>query len=326
MGSTLDVTGISTFASDVKIGGTVPAPNIELNADGTASFNSQDVNIDSSGRLLLGTTTADGEAPVQIAGATTLGTTEDTGGLSIVNTSSKTYPTTSSFRGYPGYYLELELGTSQTIDPTTPGGYNFVYGDTRYLTKSAGNTSDIERLYLAGLNQLFTWDDANTCQQYTGIVDTFVYKGVDANSRTSGNFIANKVRLLPPDGGTQTIANLISPAIFINPSGSCTLDITNCYGYTSNIRWQNTQSGTKTVNISNYAFYETDVSWGVSGSTGTLNATVTNLYGIRLRTPTDTTGLTITNNWGIYQDWSSAKNWFAGDVKIAIRLVTRTSN
>ena len=33
---------------------------------------------------------------------------------------------------------------------------------------------------------------------------------------------------------------------------------------------------------------------------------------MRLRPPIGSTGLTITNNWGIYQEWSSAKNWFAG--------------
>jgi len=40
----------------VMIGGTLPsAPNITLNADGSASFSNGDVNIDSSGRLLVGT-------------------------------------------------------------------------------------------------------------------------------------------------------------------------------------------------------------------------------------------------------------------------------
>jgi hypothetical protein len=48
--------GSAEFAGDMKIGGTLPAsPNIELKADGSASFKSQAVNIDTSGRLLVGT-------------------------------------------------------------------------------------------------------------------------------------------------------------------------------------------------------------------------------------------------------------------------------
>lgn len=234
-------------------------------------------------------------------------------GIDITNTGSITYPTTDSFQVTAGNSINLELGTSQTIDPTTPGGYNYVTADKRTYTKSAGTTSDIERLYFAGFGQSFIWSDANTCKQYVGFSDGFVYAGIDANGRTSSYFgVGSLLTLSPPDGGTQTIATVSSPSSRMYGTGTSTINITNCKSYSPEFRFYNFDAGTKTVNITNVSYYDTSSAWGVSGSTGTLNATITNLYGLRLRPPSSTTGLTITNNWGIYQEWTSAKNWFAG--------------
>jgi len=279
----------------------------------TASFTSGVFTNINGGNVLVGTTTASGAAPVQIASATTLGTTLDTGGLSIVNNSSKTYPTSSGFSAFPGCYTEIELGTSQTIDETTPGGFNFISGDYRLFTKWAGNTSDIDRLYFIGFNQLFSWTDLNTCKQYIGISDTFSYSGCDENGRTSSYLIAANLRLFPPDTKTQTIANAEANSIFILPSGTSTCNITYLSAFTANLTITSFSAGTKTVNITNHTFLGTNSSWGTSATSGTINATITNLYGLRLTAPgLGTTGLTITNNWGIRQEWSSAKNWFAG--------------
>ena len=66
-------------------------------------------------------------------------------------------------------------------------------------------------------------------------------------------------------------------------------------------------------------FYDTSNSWGVTvAGSGTANYTIRNLYGLRLRPPGNSTGLTITNNYGISQEWSSATNYFAGKVGIGI--------
>ena len=73
---------------------------------------------------------------------TTLSTTLDVG-ISFTNTSAKTYPTTSWFNVTAGLEQNIELGTAQTIDTVTPGGFNFVTGLQNTLTKSAGNTQDI---------------------------------------------------------------------------------------------------------------------------------------------------------------------------------------
>jgi hypothetical protein len=270
--------------------------------------------IDSSGRLLVGTSTASGAATLQVQTPTTLSTTADTG-VALVNTLTKTYPTTANYIVTAGLGQSVELGTAQTVDTVTPGGNNFVYGLRNILTKSAGNVQDIERLYFVGFNQLFTWADANTCKQYIGITDTFNYQGINANGRTSTTFNAQNLRLAVPNGGTQTITNTTGPngtsLEVSNATG--TINITNAVGVTPFLTFRALTSGTLTANITNYTFLGTNTAWGagVSG-TGVNVATITNLYGLRLTAPTPSTGLTVTNNWGIRQEWSSAKNWFAG--------------
>jgi hypothetical protein len=246
-----------------------------------------------------------------------LPTTLDSG-LNITNTSTKTYPTTSSFTVYPGLYQNIELGTAQTIDAVTPGGFNFTNGIFNRLTKSAGNTNDIERLYFNGFNQQFNWTDQNTCKQYNGISDVFNYSGCDANGRISSSLNASTIRLLPADTRIQTISNTeATSGLIISPSGTSTVNIINSYNVSPSLNLQNTSAGTKTVSINNHTFLGTSPFWGVQGTTGTLNATITNLYGLRLTAPGSTTGLTVTNNWGIYQEWSNANNYFAGNIQMA---------
>jgi hypothetical protein len=48
------------------------------------------------------------------------------------------------------------------------------------------------------------------------------------------------------------------------------------------------------------------------------------MFGLRLNPPSgeNTTGLTITNNWGIFSGWSLAKNYFAGGVGIGTTTPT----
>ena len=58
-------------------------------------------------------------------------------------------------------------------------------------------------------------------------------------------------------------------------------------------------------------FYDTSHTWGVTVSGSGSTHTISNLYGLRLRPPRLPIGLTITNNYGVYQEWSSATNYFA---------------
>ena len=249
----------------------------------------------------------------------TLSTTLDTG-FNITNTSAKTYPTTSSFVVTAGLSQNIELGTAQTINTVTPGGFNFLYGIQNTLTKSAGNTQDIERLYFNGFAQSFNWADANTCKQYIGIADTFNYSGINANGRTSSSFNAQRIALRPPNGGTQTISNVATTSSLdiITSAATATVNITNGYGVSPLLSFSAYTSGTNTTTIGSYTFLGTSPFWGTFASGSAINnTTITNLYGLRLTPPNGSTGLTVTNNWGIYQEWGNANNYFAGNIQMA---------
>ena len=280
--------------ASAAIAGTKIAPN----------FGGQ--NITTSGSIIAAPS-ASGVTILQVQTPTIFPATLESG-VRFANTFAKTYPTVSGFNVRPGLSQNLELGTTQTIDGATPGGFNFVTGFFNSLTKSAGNTQDIDRLYFQGISNQFGWSDANTCKQYVGITDSFSYAGQDANGRTSSFLGADRIYLLPPSGSTQTIATVNADDLFLwGQSG--TVNITNAGRKASNLSFFTPASGVPTTaSIANYVFYGTTFS-----VTGTANATIANLYGLRLRPPTSSSGVTITNNWGLYQEWSSAKNWFAAE-------------
>ena len=296
-------TDATNFAGDLRFSTTNVGNNLAERA-----------RIDSSGRLLVGTSTASGPAILQVQTPTVLSTTADAG-VRLVNTSTKTYPTTASYNITAGLSQSVELGTAQIVNTVTPGGFNFVSGLSNSLTKSAGNTQDIERLNFTGFAQTFSWTDANTCKQYVGITDNFSYQGINANGRTSSYFGAQNLSLNVPNGGTQTIANTqgTSGTSLLTDAATGTINITSGFGITPNLNFYAFTSGTLTANITNYTFLGTNTFWGPFASgTATNNITITNLYGLRLTAPFSSAGLTVTNNWGIRQEWSSAKNWFAG--------------
>ena len=243
----------------------------------------------------------------------------NSGGVSIANTENKTYPTDSSFIVNLGLNQNIEVGGTQVINPSTPGGFNYISGIRNYLYKGNDNTQDVERSYYYGLDQRFNWSDQNTCKQYVSIFDSFVYGGIDANGRTSSSFDADKVILLSPEGGQQTIASVNSKSVNIRgnaATGISTVAVTDVTGYSPYLIFQNFNTGTHNNSITNYSAFKTNQYWGTGGSTGTLNATITNYYGLHLTAPNSSTGLTITNNYGVYSGWSESKNYFAGDVGI----------
>jgi hypothetical protein len=304
----------TSVATDKIEEGNTSAEVIDTGSDGRFVVTTEGTprtTVDSSGRLLHGTASASGAALIQVQTPTTLSTTLDEG-VRFANTSAKVYPTTANFLVVSGLNQNIELSTAQVVDTVTPGGFNFVNGTRIQLTKSAGNTQDIERLYFNGLNQTFAWTDANTCKQYIGLTNSFTYAGYNANSRTSSTFNADSVLLNPPDTQTQTIASVSSDTLSFRPTGTSTVNVTNWSGRSPSLTFVSTASGTKTCNLTTAVFYDTGSAWGSTVTTGTLAATITNLFGLRLRPPSSSTGLTITNNWGVYQEWSSAKNWFAG--------------
>ena len=242
-----------------------------------------------------------------------LSTHLDVGGISINSTNTKTFPSTENFDVTAGLGAKIEIGNSGVYST----GRNNVYGNQFWFTKSAGNTQDIEGIRYIILNNASTWSDLNTCNMLTGINNVHSYEGIDANGKTTNSLKAsqNSIYLNCPDTYTQTINSVLQATEYlsITPNGSSTVNIDNSFG--ESLSMFNSTPGTKTINIKSHTFMSTFYNgWGVYsfGTPGTLTANITNLYGLRLRPPGSSTGLTITNNWGIYQEWKSSKNWFAG--------------
>ena len=268
----------------------------------------------------IGIGTDNPSAKLDVVSNTTLSTSGDIGGVSIANTENKTYPTTSGFAVTLGLDQNNEVGGTQVINPSTPGGFNYISGIKNALTKTNDNTQDVERSYYYGINQSFNWQDANTCKQYVSIRDGFTYAGINTNGRTSSSFnVGSRITLSPPEGGTQTISNASTNSLWLwgnSTSGTDTINITGARGLSVDLRFVSFSSGTHNYNITNYSAFEIPSYWGTINSAGTLNATITNYYGLKLVAPSSSTGLTVTNNYGIYSGWSDSKNYFAGSVGI----------
>jgi len=289
-----------------------------------SGVNNAVLSIDGSGNLLIDPSlnlVIGSGSSLTLQPTNNISTTQTPYGLNIDSPSIKTYPTTPSFSAYPLYRTTAELGTNQTYDTST--GFNFIYGDRRSYTKSAGTTSDIERLYFTGFQQNFDWTDANTCKQYLGFDDNFTYSGINANSRTSTFFRADRIELTCPASSTQTITTCRANRLLrINANNAnATYTITNStspsllfLGNATNV----------IANITNHSFFENNTDWDSTWTGAGSLATITNMFGLRLNPPSGgtTTGLTITNNWGIYSGWSLAKNYFAGGVGIGTTSIS----
>lgn len=240
----------------------------------------------------------------------------DPTGLVLNSPGVKTYPPTgpTSWFSYPGINASIEVGTDQTI--TT--GTNNVIVQSINSTKSAGTTSDIERLYFTNWQSRFNWTDANTCKQFVAINNNFNYYGANANGRTSSLFqgINSTCTLSCPSGGAQTIANVSSSNVNIIGNSNSTYTITNINSNTSaiNFRSANAMVAPSNANITNVYFY--NATWSSAWNVALSQANIQNVYGLRLRAPTSTTNLTVTNKWGVYQEYATAKNYFAGNVAI----------
>ena len=278
--------------------------------------NSEVLTVTDGGQIGINSITPSNSALIDI-GAPTIKTGSRDATVSIASTENKTYPTASSFSVTLGLKQEIEVGGTQTIDATTPGGFNFITGITNWMRKKNSNVQDVERSYYAGINQNFSWNDANTLKQYVGFTDSLTYFGNDANGRTTSYLGAKSIVVNPGAGKTQTINIAQGEGISFrnfDAGTTKTVNITDWKGHNPSFSFL-TIGGAIQGTTTNAAFYDTGSSWGFNGS-GSISYTVTNLYGLRLRPPTSSTGLTVTNNYGIHQGWSAAKNYFAGNVGI----------
>ena len=317
--------------------GTAAAPSIYFKDSGTdtgiyspgvdqigiATAGLARLNIDASGRVGIGDITAP-TAALQLAGQTTLSNASEAFGTKIQNISVKTYPALGGT--VYGSYQQYDVSNTTAITSPTVT----VIGNQVSLRKNTGNVQDIDGLSLTGSSVNNVWSDANTCKSYIERGGLFFYSGLDANSRTSTVFNATSVLLSTPNLGTQTIGIVTSSFLSITGPGgatTATTNVTNWYGYAPpGITFANIVSATRTANVTNASFYDTSATWGTTGAGTGSTATITNLYGLRLRPPASTTGLTITNNWGLYQEWSLAKNWFAAGSNQFPNITTTASS
>jgi hypothetical protein len=314
--------------------GTAAAPSIYFKDSGTdtgiyspgvdqigiATAGLARLNVDASGRVGLGGITAP-TAALQLAGQTTLSNASDAVGVTIASAGVKTYPAAGGtvFGSYQAYNI---ANTTSITSPTV----SFIANRIN-VQKTGGNVQDIDGFSVTVNGSFNFWSDLNTCKNYSYSSDIFIYSGIDANSRTSSTFSGSNIAIGPPDSGTQTIATIYSETLQIVSNGTSTVNVTSWIGHAfKNLRLgAAASSGTKTYNITNASFYDMSPGWGVV-SGAIITATITNLYGLRLRPPASTTGLTITNNWGLYQEWSPAKNWLAAESNQFPNITTTASS
>jgi len=278
-----------------------------------------------SGSVGIGITNPLSIAHVQVPiGFTTFGFGVPNG-LYVANSSSGfTYPTTS-FTVNPGIYNNLTLDTSQTINSVTPGEFNFVYGLRNQLTLSASSTStDLTRLYPIAIQSNVSWTSTAPTTQIIGLQDDITFGGSSISTATcEGSF-----RLDGISSSVQTASTVYAPKLLIsnNVRTNAIRNVTTWIGYHSCLNiGQGTGAGnTTTITTAEY-FSNTGFNIIQAGGTGSVT-NITNLYGLRLGTPSISGTVNITNNWGVYQQWSSQSNYFAGNVLIGSATSTGTAS
>ena len=271
------------------------------------------ITVDDKGRVGMGGVTAPASG-LEAKAQSTLSVTNGTFGAKFDGTQVKTYPTGTS-ANYTAYGDSRSHEVSSTVPVVTPT-VAFT-GDQLALRKSPDG-QDVGGLSITGRGTSFVWaDSAATLKSYTAAGNLCMYNGCDEHSHTTDQLTASSMIIAAPGGKTQTIKTVTCEAMSIIVTGSSpsgTTNITDWYGGLPRyIGFAGGKVDTRTANITNACFFDTSGAWGrIDPGTTNLAVTITNLYGLRLRPPAKTAGITITNNWGVYQDWSLAKNWFAG--------------
>jgi trimeric autotransporter adhesin len=119
---------------------------------------------------------------------------------------------------------------------------------------------------------------------------------------------ASHSNTLPATASTAIIAGVYGNATL--GGGTVTNTLSSFYGTTS----LNTGASVLNISVPSVSFYDGSVSLG-STSSGTTS--ITNLYGLRLRTPTINSNVTITNRYGVSSEDASAINYFAGKLQLS---------
>ena len=275
---------------------------------------------------------------LDITGRSSLPTSEDFGGLRIQNTSTKTYPTTSSFTVTSGIYQDIQIGTSQSIPS---GSFSNVRGNYNRLIKNDGTNTDVIGMFVTADTNVIEWSDTNLAARYAGSLTSLLISGTNTSGNCQINGSNSNISITNPSNtsivglflnGVGTNINIgtygsTSQTVTVTSATALTcgfqcphnqvgrnLTITTAYGVRAFLSFGGNFGGYDGSNcvttITNLYQFEATGYLGALGTGST--TTITNLYGLFLGAPTTHAGTTITNNWGLYQNWSSAKNWFAG--------------
>lgn len=244
--------------------------------------------------------------------------------LLINNSTGITYPSTSGFAVTLGQYSNVLANTSQTINSSTPGGFPFVYGNRIVMTYSDNGTNDLSRLALTALGVNNTWSSTNTAFQVAGAQIASEYQGANVGGRTASAILGATLtgRVISPASSTVTILTLTGAnglAVISNQSNTGIVQtITTVSGCSGSLTVASPAASNAT-SITNLASFDArPASLSATGAGSTL--AITNLYGLRLQTPTIGANTTITNRYGVFSEDASAINYFAGSVQIGTPL------
>jgi hypothetical protein len=218
------------------------------------------------------------------------------------------------------------------------------------LIKNDGTTAVNTALTVRGIWNEVTWSDSNCPTVLTGVLNNVTYTGGPGSIIIRG--LQETLLLSPQTNSTLTVTQLQGVISNVNLGSAGVANQTynlgsGVSGITSIITAFNDDVGNtgRLINITEYKSFRSFNSFGgVAGGTpatncittigtytmfsgelffqqnGTLStSTITNLYGLRL--PSATYTGTITNNWGISQETTTAKNYFAGKVGIGTTTI-----
>ena len=126
-----------------------------------------------------------------------------------------------------------------------------------------------------------------------------------------------------PTDAVQTISNVRAPSLSLSSTGIGTVNINDSWmGQLTSIKISPGAGRTTKGFIKNATFFAAGSQyWGTSGA-GDKDVTIENLRGLHLKAPNALDGIKISNNYGIYQDWTKASNYFAGNVGIGTTIAT----
>jgi hypothetical protein len=278
---------------------------------------SERLRIDTSGNLLLGTTTGfsttTNAGNMVIAGLGMYPYTTNTGSTNTVGFSSLNIENLTTFIGNNG-------ATTQGYDGITssPKGSNTGAGGTSFVTVRGGNflptiqsSSSAARVAIFGINSTAQRGNANDTSTASnnniiGVIATAAHATTAGAGILTGTGVGLQAQSSNVNGTMTAMHGVRSLISLANATTSLSASSTNAYGFSSELSIGSTSGGGGTA--TNLFGYRNSLAISTTG-------TVTNFYGLFLGTPS--VAGTLTNRWGIYQEDTAGTNLLAAPTKIS---------